>query len=105
MFINHTGETVTYEGQVKLGKFASESEIAVDEDKVLEATIKDVANVVEVTQYDGPSLQLLKNEYQLTVAIAQDIITTYWNIEQNNQTRANYTMGASHFLTKHKYLS
>ena len=92
VFVNHTGETVTYEGLVKLGKFATESEIAVDEDKVLEATIKDVANVAQITKYDGPSLQLLKNKYQLTVADAQDIITTYWDIEQNNKMRAHNTV-------------
>ena len=92
VYIANTGETVTYEGLVKLERFASESEIAVDEDKVLEATIRDVANVAQITKYDGPSLQLLKNKYQLTVAIAQDIIRTYWNIEQNNQTRANNTV-------------
>ncbi|MEM7593104.1 MAG: hypothetical protein AAF383_16575 [Cyanobacteria bacterium P01_A01_bin.83] len=43
VFINRIGETVTYEGLVKLGKFATDEEIAVDEDKVLEATIKNAA--------------------------------------------------------------
>ena len=92
VFIDKTGETITYEGLVQLAKFATDEAIAVDEEKVLEATIKNAANVTEVTEYDGPSLQLLKNEYQLTVAIAQDIIRTYWNLEQNNQTRAKNTV-------------
>ena len=40
-------------------------------------------------------MQLLKNDYHLTVADAQDIIRTYWDIEQNNKTnktRANNTV-------------
>lgn len=92
VFINETGQTVTYEGLVKLIKFASDEAIAVDEAKVLEATIKNVANIAQITQYDGPSLQSLKNDYQLTVAIAQDIIRTYWNLAQNDKTRASNTV-------------
>jgi|GEM_PF-6698340 len=92
VFINETGETVTYKGLVKLVKFASDEEIAIDEDKVLEATIKNAANAVQITEYDGPSLQSLKNDYQLTVANAEDIIRSYWNIEQNNKIRAKNTI-------------
>ena len=92
VFINHTGETVTYEGLVKLGKFATNEAIAVDEAKVLEATIKNAANIVEVTQYDGPALQSLKNDYQLTIPIAKDTVKTYWNLARNDKTRANNTV-------------
>ena len=92
VFINHTGETVTYEGFVKLEKLATDEEIAVDEAKVLKVTIENAGNITEVTEYDGPSLQSLKNDYQLTVADAQDIISTYGNIEQNNKMRAHNTV-------------
>ena len=92
VFINETGQTVTYEGLVKLRKFATNEAIAVNEAKVLEATIKNAANIVEVTQYDGPALQSLKNDYQLTIPIAKDTVKTYWNLARNDKTRANNTV-------------
>ena len=92
VFIDETGQTVTYEGLVKLAKFASEWEIAVDEDKVLEATIKNAANAIQITEYDGPSLQSLKNDYQLTVPIAKDIIRTYWNLDTIENLCSNNTV-------------
>ena len=87
VFINETGETVTYEELVKLRKFATNEAIAVNQTKVLKATIKNAKNILEPTQYDGSSLQSLKSDHHLTVPIAEDIIRTYWNDCSNNESK------------------
>ena len=92
MYVDATGETLTYQGLVKLKKFASESEIAVNDKKVLEAIIANAPNVTEITEYDGPSLQKLKQDYDLTLSAAKDLINSYKDLTFIDDIRSHKTV-------------